>query len=61
MIKLNSMVRLTIGEQEWIGQVVEIREEIALIMLVDNMHYHANLSELTLLTPHTTQEEGDKK
>tara|TARA_R110002153_G_scaffold192712_1_gene346009 strand:+ start:462 stop:635 length:174 start_codon:yes stop_codon:yes gene_type:complete len=51
MIRVNSMVRLTIGEQEWIGQVVEIRDEVALVMLVDNMHYHADISELTLLLP----------
>ena len=50
MIKLNSMVTLQIKDETWIGQVVEIRENIALIMLYDNMHYHADLNELTLLT-----------
>jgi hypothetical protein len=49
-IELNSMVKVSINEQEWIGQVVEIREDIALIQLLDNMHYHATLNELTLLT-----------
>jgi len=47
MIMLNQMVTLTIGECDWIGQVVEIREEVYLIRLLDNMHYHAHLSELT--------------
>jgi len=50
MIKLNSMVTLKIKDEPWIGQVVEIRDNIALIMLYDNMHYHADLNELTLLT-----------
>ena len=49
-IELNSMVRLTINNDNWIGQVVEIREEIALIKLLDNMHYHAKLEELKLLS-----------
>jgi hypothetical protein len=48
MIKLNSMVTLNIRDQSWIGQVVEIRKSIALVRLLDNMHYHADLSELTL-------------
>ena len=52
------MVRLTIGEQEWIGQVVEIRGSIALVMLVDNIHYHADISELTLFS---TPRRKDKK
>ena len=50
MIKLNSMVTLNIRDQPWIGQVVEIRKSIALVRLLDNMHYHADLSELTLFT-----------
>ena len=50
MIKLKSMVTLNIRDQPWIGQVVEIRKSIALVRLLDNMHYHANLSELTLFT-----------
>jgi hypothetical protein len=48
VIKLNSMVTLNIRDQPWIGQVVEIRKSIALVRLLDNMHYHADLSELTL-------------
>ena len=48
VIKLNSMVTLNIRDQSWIGQVVEIRKSIALVRLLDNMHYHADLSELTL-------------
>jgi len=44
------MVTLKIKDEPWIGQVVEIRDNIALIMLYDNMHYHADLNELTLLT-----------
>ena len=47
-IKLNSMVTLNIRNEPWIGQVVEIRKNIALVRLLDNMHYHADLSELTL-------------
>ena len=50
VIKLNSMVTLNIRDQPWIGQVVEIRKSIALVRLLDNMHYHADLSELTLFT-----------
>ena len=50
MIKLNSMVTLQIRDEPWIGQVVEIRDNIALVMLYENMHYHADLSELTLFT-----------
>ena len=46
-IKLDSMVTLIINEEEWIGQVVELRNKIALIKLLDNMHYHANVNELT--------------
>ena len=55
MIKLNSMVTLTIKDEPWIGQVVEIRDNIALIMLYDNMHYHADLSELSLFTKKTPE------
>jgi len=51
MIKLNSMVTLKIKDEPWIGQVVEIRDNIALVMLYENMHYYASLDELTLLTP----------
>ena len=50
-IKEGVMVRLIIGEDHWIGQVVEIRKDTALIKLLDNMHYHAKLTELELLTP----------
>ena len=49
-IELNSMVKLTINNDNWIGQVVEIREDTALIRLMDNMHYDAKLDELKLLT-----------
>lgn len=50
MIKIDSMVTLTIRDQVWIGQVVEIVNEVALIRLAQNMHYHAHLDELTLFT-----------
>ena len=50
MIKLNSMVTLKIKDEPWIGQVVEIRDNVALVMLYENMHYHADVNELTLLT-----------
>jgi len=56
MIKLNSMVRLQINEDHWIGQVVEIREDTALIKLLDNMHYHASLDELTPMTQSLPQD-----
>ena len=44
------MVKVMINECQWIGQVVEIREDIALVQLLHNMHYHAQLDELTLLS-----------
>jgi len=47
MIRLNQMVTLAIGDCDWIGQVVEMRDEVCLIRLFDNMHYHAHVSELT--------------
>jgi len=50
-IELDSWVRLMIHEDEWVGQVVELREGVALIRLLDNMHYHAKLNELKLVTP----------
>ena len=49
MIKIDQMVTLTIGECDWIGQVVDIKNEVALIQLYENMHYHAPISELTPL------------
>jgi len=49
-IEVGSMVKLMIGEDHWIGQVVELQETVALIKLLDNMHYHAKLEELELLT-----------
>ena len=50
-IELNSWVRLTINNDQWVGEVVELREDVALVRLLDNMHYHAKLKELELLTP----------
>jgi len=47
MIQLNQMVTLTIRDCEWIGQVVEIINDVCLIRLLDNMHYHAHISELS--------------
>ena len=44
------MVQLKINDDHWIGQVVEIREDTALIKLLDNMHYHAPLDDLTPMT-----------
>tara|TARA_R110000824_G_scaffold33406_2_gene106952 strand:+ start:268 stop:444 length:177 start_codon:yes stop_codon:yes gene_type:complete len=49
LIELNSWVRLTINNDQWIGEVVELREDVALIRLLDNMHYHAKLEELELI------------
>jgi len=48
-IELNSWVRLTINSDQWVGEVVELREDVALVRLLDNMHYHAKLEELELL------------
>ena len=50
IIEVDSMVTLMIGEDNWIGQVVELRNDVALVRLLDNMHYHAKLEELELLT-----------
>ena len=49
-IEVDSMVTLMIGEDHWTGQVVELRNDVALVRLLDNMHYHAKLEELELLT-----------
>ena len=50
-IELNSWVRLVINDDEWVGEVVELRDGIALVRLLDNMHYHVKLEELELLKP----------
>jgi vacuolar-type H+-ATPase catalytic subunit A/Vma1 len=50
MIKIKQMVRLKINSEEWIGQVMDIENDIALIQLFENMHYHAHVSELTPIT-----------
>jgi vacuolar-type H+-ATPase catalytic subunit A/Vma1 len=52
MIKIKQMVRLKINSEEWIGQVMDIENDIALIQLFENMHYHAHVSELTPITAH---------
>ena len=49
MIEVNSKVKLKIKEDEWIGEVVEIQNNVALVKLLDNMHYHAKLNELKLV------------
>ncbi len=49
-IEVNTMVTLTIASQFWIGQVVEIIGDVALVRLADNMHYHAKMNELALFT-----------
>lgn len=49
MIKNNKMVKLKIGADDWIGKVVEIKGEVALIQLLDNLHHYARLDELELL------------
>jgi hypothetical protein len=55
MIKIKQMVRLKINNEEWIGQVMDIEDKIALIQLYENMHYHAHVSELTPITASDTQ------
>ncbi len=56
-LEINAMVTLTISDQVWIGQVVEIIDEVALVRLAQNMHYHARLSELELFTQPTTKKD----
>jgi len=56
-IELNTMVTLTIASQVWIGQVVEIIDEVALVRLAGNMHYHAKMNELTLFTKQDKERE----
>jgi len=55
-IKIDSMVRLKINNDNWIGQVKEIRNDIVLVQLLDNMHYHANMTELKLLSDDAKEE-----
>ena len=55
MIKIKQMVRLKINNEEWIGQVMDIENDIALIQLFENMHYHAHVSELTPITASDVQ------
>jgi len=50
MIKLNSMVTLTIKDEPWIGEVMAINNGVALVKLMDNLHYHAKLTELKLFS-----------
>ena len=51
MILLNSMVRLKINNDNWVGQVVDIVDDGYLIQLIHNMHYWAKEEELSLLCP----------
>lgn len=51
MFKINSMVSLKIGEDNFIGQVVSIENDVYLIRIFDNMHYHATSSELKPFQP----------
>ena len=55
MIRIKQVVRLTINDEEWIGQVMDIENDIALIQLFENMHYHAHVSELTPITASDVQ------
>ena len=50
-IKTNAMVSLNINGDTWIGQVIEIKDQVCWVKLQENMHYHATMSELSLLTP----------
>ena len=56
MIRIKQMVKLTINDQQWVGQVMEIRDDVALIRLYENMHYHAHISELAPVCPADIQE-----
>ena len=51
MIRIKQVVRLTINDEEWMGQVIDIENDVALIQLFENIHYHAHISELTPLRP----------
>jgi hypothetical protein len=55
MIRIKQVVRLTINDEEWIGQVMDIENDIALIQLFENMHYHAHISVLTPITSSDVQ------
>ncbi len=46
MFKINDMVRLKIGADNFIGQVVGVVEDVYLIRVCENLHYHAHASEL---------------
>jgi len=50
-IEIGIMVKLMIGEDHWIGEVVSLKNDVALVRLLENMHYHAKLEELELLNP----------
>jgi|TARA_Y100000310_G_scaffold114401_1_gene112902 hypothetical protein len=50
-IEVDSMVRLMIANDHYIGQVVIVKPEALLVRLTENMHYWAKLEELELLTP----------
>ena len=58
MIKVKQVVRLKINDEEWIGQVMSIIEDVALIQLFENMHYHAHVSELTPITASDVRRRG---
>ena len=53
------MVRLEINGEEWVGQVMDIQNKVALVQLFDNMHYHAHVSELTPITASDVRRKND--
>lgn len=51
-IKVGEMVWVTIEEEQWIGQVVDLFDEKFIVQLLDNIHYMADSSELRLFNPY---------
>jgi hypothetical protein len=49
MIKVDSIVKVTINDSMWIGQVVDIDGGLFLLRLLDNLHYWASEKEITLI------------
>jgi len=53
MIKVDSVVKVTINDSIWIGQVVDIDGDLFLLRLLDNLHYWANLKEIDVMDRHS--------
>jgi hypothetical protein len=53
---IGDVVKLKLREDEWTGEIVEILNNVALVKLLHNMHYHAKLDELTKINDEQDQE-----